>query len=84
MRGALHENGSVGGTYLDSKRALEGERMPFCVEKRLIFLLAPLRYQVLIHKNYHIVARILFDCQRVSIGEEWKHSIEQSRSIESP
>jgi hypothetical protein len=39
------------GAYLDSKCALGGEGMPFSVEKRLILLLAPLRYQVLIHKN---------------------------------
>jgi len=58
--------------------------MSFFVEKRRILLLVPLRYQVLIHKNYHFVARILFDYQRATIVERYKHLIGLSLSIESP
>jgi len=56
----------------------------FSIEKLLIILLTPLRYQALVHKDYRIVVRILFHCQGAIIMGKGKHSIEQSRSIESP
>ena len=56
----------------------------FPIENLLIVLLPPLRYQALTHKNYTMVARILFNNQRAIIMGKCKHSIEQSRSIESP
>jgi hypothetical protein len=35
-------------------------------------------------EDYNIVAIILFNCQRAIILRKWEHSIEPSRSIESP
>jgi hypothetical protein len=84
MRGALHENRSVGGTYFNPKLPLKGEGMCFPPEKRLTLVMTQVRDQILIQNDSPTVARILFDCQRATIVEREKHLFGFSRSIECP
>jgi hypothetical protein len=63
MRVALHENGSVGGTYFNPKLSRKGEGMSFPPEKRLTLAMTRVRDQALTQNDSHIVARILFNCQ---------------------
>jgi hypothetical protein len=58
--------------------------MSFPPEKRLTLVMTRVRDQTLIQNDSHIVARILFNCQRATIVERYKHLIGLRRSIESP
>ena len=58
--------------------------MSFPPEKRLTLVMTRVRDQTLIQNDSHIVARILFNCQRATIVEWYRHLIRLSRSIESP
>ena len=58
--------------------------MPFSPEERLTLVVTPVRDQTLIQNDSHIVARILFKCQRATIVEGYRHLIGLICSIESP
>ena len=58
--------------------------MSFPPEKRLTLVMTRVRDQTLIQNDSHIVARILFNSQRATIVERYKHLIGLSLSIESP
>jgi hypothetical protein len=58
--------------------------MSFLPEKRLTLVMTRVRNQTLIQNDSHIAARILFNCQRATIVERYKHLIGLNRSIESP
>jgi hypothetical protein len=75
---------SEGGTYFNPKLPRKGEEMSFPLEKGLILAMMPTRHPVLIQTDSSIVARILFNCQRATVVERYKHLIGLSRSIESP
>ena len=58
--------------------------MPFPPDKGLTLVMTRVRDQTLIQNDSHIVARILFNCQRATIVEWHRHLIGLIRSIESP
>ena len=72
------------GTYFNPNLPRKGEGMSFPPEKRLTLVMARVRDQTLIQNDSHIVARILFNSQRATIVERYKHLIGLSLSIESP
>ena len=72
------------GTYFNPKLPRKGEGMSFPPEERLTLVVTPVRGQTLIQNDSHIVARILFNSQRATIVERYKHLIGLRRSIESP
>jgi hypothetical protein len=72
------------GTYFNPKFFLKGEGMSSPHEKRLTLVMSRVRDPVLIQNDSPIVAIILFNCQRATIVERYKHLIGLSRSIESP
>ena len=72
------------GTYFNPKLPRKGEGMPFSPEERLTLVVTPVRDQTLIQNDSHIVARILFNCQRATLVEGYRHLLGLCRSIESP
>jgi len=61
------------GTYFNPKLPPKGEGMSFPPEKRPTLVMTRVRDQALIQNDSPIVARILFNCQRATIVEGYRH-----------